>query len=168
MVIIINPLKMSSGLTTTNLGDQAQTIRLLAQDISALNYQQPFQVLGSLAVPSVAASVQAVPYVPGYNKYVVYILTSATTVAINQVVNLTGLPVNFVGTHTITGSCEWILTGATPTVTVVPVLTTTLVISNDTVAPNLGSVASLHGVSAAATYSSGTALLKCVININLD
>jgi hypothetical protein len=159
---------MSSGLLTTNLGDQAQTIRLIAQDISALNYQQPFQVLGSLAVPSPLAALTTVPFVTGFSKYVGYILTSATTVAIAQNFSISGLPVNYVGTYTITGSCDWILTGATPTVTVLPIITGTMIISNDTTAPGLGSTATLVVTSPAATYSSGTALLKYVININLD
>lgn len=160
---------MSSGLQTTNLGDQAQTIRLIAQDISASNYQQPFQVLGSLAVPLAFSSLTSVTFVTGFSKYVVYINTSNSTVAIAQNLVLIGLPVDYVATHTITGSCEWILTGATPAASVTPVLSSSLTVLNDTVAPNLGSVATLSANSTtAATYSSGAAIMKFVININLD
>ena len=149
---------------SNSLGDNA-----FCKNITATNYQQPFQVFGSLASPLAFSSLTSITFATGFSKYVVYITTNNSTVAIAQNVLLIGLPVDYVGTHTITGSCEWILTGATPTVTFTPVLSSTLTVLNDTLAPNLGSTATLSANSTTAgTYSSGSAIMKFVININAD
>jgi hypothetical protein len=154
---------------TTNLGEQAQATRLIAQGVSALNYQQPFIAQGSLAVPLPAAALINQIYDPAYNKYVFYITTAATTVAISQTIALNQFVENFVGLYTITASADWVLTGTAPAFTVSPIMTTNVAVTNDTVVPSLGSSVILTTFSTtSATYSSGAALLKIVININLD
>ena len=163
---------MSSGKFTTNLGDQAQTTRLLADSISANNYQQPFLSYGTLLVPQNVGTL-GINYVAGVNKYVAYLQAPASTVAINQTVILNNpvLPANFPDLFTTTCSTEWILTGPTAAgPPVLPIIITTVSCINDTLAPALGtSYVFVANAIAAATYPLGNnAVLKMVININLD
>lgn len=162
----------SSGLQTTNLGQQAQTTRLLANSISANNYQQPFLATGSLLAPLISGII-GVNYIAGVNKYIVYCQAPASTIGINQtlILNNPVLPANFPDLFTTTCSTEWVLTGPTaagpPTL---PVIITTVSCINDTLPPSLGTSYVFEAISfTPATYPVGNnAVLKMVININLD
>jgi len=162
----------STGKLTTNLGDQAQTIRLIADSVSANNYQQPFLSYGSLLTP-VNVGTLGINYAAGVNKYVAYLQAPASTVAINQtlILNNPVLPANFPDLFTTTCSTEWVLTGPTAAgPPVLPTIITTVSVINDTLAPALGtSYVFIADSPLGATYPAGNnAVLKMVISINLD
>ena len=147
----------------SGLGSQSFTNR-----ITAGAFSQPFIQVGTLAAPLPIAGTTTIAYDPNYSKYVMYMIGPATTVAIATVLVISGAPVNLVGTSTITASTEWVCSGATPTVANVPVVNSSVSILNDTVAPSLSSAITLFSSSTGATFSSGSPILKLVININLD
>lgn len=152
------------GLNTTNLGDQAQALRLLTQDISALNYQQPYQTLGTLTAPIPLALSANFSYVAGYNKYILYMLAPASGVSFNTTFIVSGFPQNLVGNSTVSSSTNWIISGIPVAVTTVPIYTSSLTVFNDittTIQLVITDIAS-------PVYTVGTAILKLVININLE
>ena len=157
------------GLNATNLGDQAQTKRLITQDISALNYQQPFQQLGTHASPQPAGLVATIPYTAGYNKYVLYIDAplSGALGGINTTLQITGAPIILSGSSTVSGSCEYIVSGLAPVIGIDPEYTTITKILNNTTVLSSTVLLQMYGILTLPTYV-GTACLKLVLNFNLD
>ena len=156
------------GLNATNLGDQAQTKRLITQDISALNYQQPFQQLGTHASPQPVGNA-TIPYVAGFNKYVLYIQAPASGAVggINTTLTITGAPIILSGSSTVSGSCEYIVSGLAPAITLDPEYTIITKILNNTTVLSSTVLLQMYGILTLPTYV-GTACLKLVLNFNLD
>jgi len=154
-------------LNTTNLGNQAQALRLITQDISALNYQQPFQQIGSLIFPSPLALTFNTPYIAGFNKYILYMLAPASGALFDTTFSVVGLPVNLVENSTITGSVNWIIlgTGLTFPLSTRPIHTDSVMVYNDTT----GTTVSIQITDIASpVYTVGTAIYKFIITINLE
>jgi hypothetical protein len=157
------------GYTSTDLGDQATAKRLITQDISSLNYQQPFQQLGTHALPQPVGNA-TIPYVAGFNKYVLYISAPASGAVggINTTLTKTGAPIILSGSSTVSGSCEYIVSGLAPVIgPVLPEYTTITKILNNTTTLLSEVQLLMYGILTLPTYT-GTAVLKLVLNFNLD
>lgn len=151
---------------TTSLGDQAQSLRLITQDISALNYQQPFQQIGSLSAPIPLNLLAQTVYVTGYNKYILYMFAPASGVSFDTTFSVINFPVNLVENYTITGTINWILSGAGVALTTKPTHTDSVMVFNDTIT---GTSIQLQITDIASpVYTVGTAIYKFIININLQ
>ena len=70
----------TTSFPTTNLGDQAQTKRLLADAVISPVFYQPTEYLGTRAVPVDIQLINSLNYVQGINKYVFYVFLTATGV----------------------------------------------------------------------------------------
>jgi len=151
---------------TTNLGDQAQTTRLLTSSISALNYQQPFQQIGSLTNPIPLNLLAQTVYIPGFNKYILYMLAPASGVSFDTTFSVINFPVNLVESYTILGTVNWILSGTGVVLTTKPIHTDSVTVSDDTIT---GTSIKLQITDIASpVYTVGTAIYKFTISINLE
>jgi len=156
------------GLNATNLGDQAQTIRLIAREVSAESYQQPFVASGSLAVPVGYSTNATTTYQAGISKYILYMTADVTTNPIATTFSVAGFPLGFASTHTFSGTASIIISGLTPTITTnTPIYTTNLKVLNDTNGLTTAELNMFSSTSPAYTPPLG-AVLKIVISINLD
>lgn len=149
---------------SNSLGDNAS-----CKNISALNYQQPFQQLGTHANPESAGLTATIPYVAGFNKYILYIQAplSGALGGINTTLKISGAPIILSGSATVSGSCEYIVSGLTPAITLDPEYITLTKILNDTTALLSEVQLQMYGILTLPTYV-GTACLKLVLNFNTD
>jgi len=67
----------TTSFPTTNLGDQAQTKRLVADAVISPVFYQPTAYLGTRASPVDIALINSLNYVQGINKYVFYVFLTA-------------------------------------------------------------------------------------------
>jgi len=152
-------------MTTTNLGNIASCKVLTASEsVIALSFTQPNTTVGTPAAPSATGNTQA--YVAGINKYVYYFAAGATTVALAQTFDLTGLPAAVLSTYSISAVVNWALVGTTVTATVLPVYSHGISVLNDT--DSVGSASVKVASTTAPTFSAGTAVYKVVISLNAD
>lgn len=145
------------------LGSQSFTDR-----ITATSFSQPYIQVGTLASPTVFSAVIAIPYQSNINKYVLYVQSQATAVPITQVLEITGVPSNFLGVNTITSSTVWSCNGPAPVITSVGVFSSSIAVLNNSAIPNISAVFVDCFSTTAPTFTSGSPILKLVVNFNLD
>lgn len=124
---------------------------------------------GTLNAPVASTGgINSVAYVPGFDRYVLFVLAPLSTTPLNQIFLLTGVPTGRLGTHTPQSSCTWMLSGPTPAITVNPVYSAEMININDTNTAGASTLSLFAESNLPPTYSSGTALFKMVINLTVD
>ena len=137
------------------------------RDAFALFFQKPFKKIVSLNFPSPQVLIFNTPYVAGFNNYIYYQFAPASGVSFDTTFSVVGLPVGLVENTTITGTINWIISGAGLTfpLTTRPIHTDSVMVYNDT----LSTTISLQITDIASpVYTIGTAIYKFIISINLE
>jgi hypothetical protein len=129
---------------------------------------QPVQQLGTFAAPvSGVPPTISIPYVSGFNKYILYFTGGGTGVSVNKAFRITGVPSDFVGSHTVNGTVNYVITGTTPAVTTLTEYNTFIFTLNDTNTPNVSYIDLVMVQLIGTTFTSGIQVIQMVITLEL-
>jgi hypothetical protein len=145
--------------------------------VFANSFSQPMVQFTSYAFPTPYAAVDSLVYDPNITKYVFYSLGPASTLAVTKLVAVTGTPLNFAQSVTISCTADYIVKNNGATSGAITTESTHIAAvswensSPNSAPPNVTSGEILMRMTCVApfpAFSAGISVLKLVINITND